>query len=117
MQHSTLLSGTRGAQNAGRFTLIPSHPFPCNNEWKGLVKTLESTLLLHRHEPETLAKLDRFLHDQTGGIIGALSHLIRGAAIDAILDGSEKITKRGLQAIPLDAAAQFCRPLPTATDR
>ncbi|WP_432171142.1 AAA family ATPase [Streptomyces sp. 1222.5] len=117
IEHSTLLSGTRGAQIAGRFTLIPSHPFPYNNEWKGLVRTLESTLLLHQHEPGTLAKLDRFLHDQTGGMIGALSHQIRGAAIDAILDGSEKITKRGLQAIPLDAAAQFSRPLPATTDR
>jgi hypothetical protein len=47
-------------------------------------------------------------------MIGALSHQIRGAAI---LDGSEKITKRGLQAIPLDAAAQFSRPLPATTDR
>jgi len=50
-------------------------------------------------------------------MIGALSHQIRGAAIDAILNGSEKITKRGLQAISLDAAAQFSRPLPAKTDR
>ncbi|MFF0114766.1 AAA family ATPase [Streptomyces prasinus] len=117
IEHSTLLSGTRGAQIAGRFTLIPSHPFPYNNEWKGLVRTLESTLLLHEHEPRTLAKLDRFLHDQTGGMIGALSHLIRGAAIDAILDGTERITKRGLKAIPLDAAAQSSQLLAEKNNR
>jgi hypothetical protein len=35
-------------------------------------------------------------------MIGSLSHLIRGAALDAILTGSEKITKQGLAAIPLD---------------
>jgi hypothetical protein len=38
-------------------------------------------------------------------MIGALSHNIRGAAIDAILNGTEKITKKGLQAVPLDHSA------------
>ncbi|MFG2919788.1 TniB family NTP-binding protein [Kitasatospora sp. NPDC048298] len=106
IERSTLLSGTRGAQIAGRFTLVPSHPFPYNSEWKGLVATLEDTLLLLRHRPGSLAKLDRYLHDRTGGMIGALSHQIRGAAIDAILSGTEKITKDGLQAVPLDVAAE-----------
>ncbi|MFJ4923174.1 AAA family ATPase [Streptomyces sp. NPDC088725] len=105
VEHSTLLTGTRGAQIAGRFTLIPSHSFPYNAEWKGLVKTLEETLLLRSHRPGTLARLDRFLHDRTGGMIGALSHQIRGAAIDAILSGTEKITRKGLENIPLDVAA------------
>lgn len=35
-----------------------------------------------------------------------LSHLIRGAAIEAILGGTEKITKRLLESIDLDHAAQ-----------
>lgn len=106
IERSTLLSGTRGAQIAGRFTLVPSHPFPYNSEWKGLVATLESTLLLHRHQPGSLAELDRYLHERTGGMIGALSHQIRGAAIDAILSGTEEITKEGLKAVPLDVAAE-----------
>ncbi|MFJ1847622.1 TniB family NTP-binding protein [Streptomyces sp. NPDC088146] len=106
IEGSTLLSGTRGAQIAGRFTLIPTHPFPYNREWKGLVAQMENTLLLHQHEPGSLAALDRYLHDRTGGMIGALSHLIRGAAIDAMLTGTEKITERGLKDIPLDFAAQ-----------
>lgn len=38
-------------------------------------------------------------------MIGALSHQIRGAAIDAILSGTEKITKKSLENIPLDVAA------------
>lgn len=46
---------------------------------------MEDTLLLHHHKPGTLAGLDRYLHDRTGGMIGALSHEIRGAAIDTIL--------------------------------
>lgn len=39
-------------------------------------------------------------------MIGSLSHLIRGAAIDAIIDGSERITKAHLEAIRLDHAAE-----------
>jgi hypothetical protein len=39
-------------------------------------------------------------------MIGALSHQIRGAAIDAILTGTEKITKQGLAAVPLDYTAE-----------
>ncbi|MEU6072132.1 TniB family NTP-binding protein [Streptomyces sp. NPDC047082] len=110
IEHSNLLSGTRGQQIAGRFTLIPTAPFPYNTEWKGLVATLESTLLLHRHKPGTLTRLDRYLHERTGGMIGALSHAIRGAALDAILTRTETITKKSLAAIPLDHAAQSLAP-------
>ena len=39
-------------------------------------------------------------------MIGSLSHLIRGAAIDAILDGTEKITRQSLERVKLDRAAQ-----------
>ncbi|MEV6537056.1 TniB family NTP-binding protein [Streptomyces sp. NPDC051639] len=106
IKDSGLLSGTRGAQIAGRFTLIPSRPFPYNDEWQGLVATMEDTLRLHNHRSGTLADLDRFLHNHTGGMIGALSHAIRGAAIDAILTGTEKITKKSILAIPLDHTAQ-----------
>ena len=38
--------------------------------------------------------------------IEALSHAIRGATIDALMRGTEKATKAGLDAIPLDHAAQ-----------
>ncbi|MCJ0875338.1 TniB family NTP-binding protein [Streptomyces sp. AP-93] len=106
IENSTLLSGTRGAQIAGRFTLIPTHPFPYGSEWKGLVAALEQTLLLRQHTLGTLTKLDRYLHDRTGGMIGSLSHQIRGAAIDAILTGTEKITRESLAAIPLDYTSE-----------
>jgi hypothetical protein len=38
-------------------------------------------------------------------MIGSLSHLISGAAIEAILCGSEQITKPTLEAVSLDHAA------------
>ncbi|MYS57151.1 AAA family ATPase [Streptomyces sp. SID6013] len=112
---SGLLSGTRGAQIAGRFTLIPSRPFPYNTEWKGLVATMEGTLRLHDHHPGTLTGLDRFLHSHTGGMIGSLSHAIRGAALDAVLTGAEKITKKSLQNIPLDHTAHTAASMATKT--
>jgi hypothetical protein len=47
-------------------------------------------------------------------MIGSLSHLIRGAAIDAILDSTEKITRRSLDSVGLDHAAQSRKPGPPA---
>jgi len=35
-----------------------------------------------------------------------VSHLIRGAALDAILDGTEKITRQLLNTVDFDHAAQ-----------
>jgi hypothetical protein len=89
--------------------MIPTVPFPCTDDWQGLVATLEAALRLHRHPPGALQDLHRYLHQRTGGMIGSLSHLIRGAAIEAILDGSEKITRSLLEAIDLDHAAQTHR--------
>ena len=108
VERAGLFAGTRGQQIAGRFTLITTSPFPYATEWQGLVAALEDALRLHRHQPGTLARLDRYLHLRTGGMIGSLSHLIRGAAVEAILDGSEQITKATLEAVDLDHAAQHC---------
>ncbi|MGW2595796.1 TniB family NTP-binding protein [Streptomyces sp. NPDC001515] len=106
IEGSGLLSGTRGDQIAARFTSVATHPFPYNKEWKGLVAQMEANLLLHQHTRGTLTRLDRFLHTRTGGMIGTLSHQLRGAAVDAILTGAEKITKSGLLAVDLDIASR-----------
>ncbi|MFB7668354.1 TniB family NTP-binding protein [Kitasatospora sp. NPDC056138] len=105
-----LLAGLRGDQIAARFTSVATHSFPYNQEWKALVAQMEANLLLHQHKPGTLTRLDRFLHTRTGGMIGTLSHQIRGAAVDAILTGAEKITKAGLLAVDLDIASRRKRP-------
>jgi hypothetical protein len=70
---------------------------------------MEQTMLLHNHPPDSLVKLDRYLHNRADGMIGALSHAIRGAAIDAILGGTERVTKEALDEIPLDHAAETVR--------
>ncbi|ESQ02689.1 TniB family protein [Streptomyces sp. PVA_94-07] len=110
IESSGLLSGTRGDQIAARFTSVATHPFPYNKEWKGLVAQMEANLLLHQHTRGTLTRLDRFLHTRTGGMIGTLSHQLRGAAVDAILTGAEKITKPGLLAVDLDIASHRRHP-------
>lgn len=52
-----------------------------------------------------------------GGMIGSLSHLIRGGAIEAILTGTEKLTRTLLETVELDHAADSRRPHVTATPR
>jgi hypothetical protein len=106
VERSGLFTGIRGKQIAGRCALHRTGPFPLRQEWKGLVATMENTLRLHRHQPGTLVRLDRYLHQRTGGMIGSLSHLIRAAAISAILDGSEQVTKQLLDTIHVDHAAE-----------
>jgi hypothetical protein len=50
-------------------------------------------------------------------MIGALSHQIRGAAIDAILTGTEKIPQAELEAIPLDVTGSTQAPQPRRATR
>jgi hypothetical protein len=101
-----LFTGTRGQQIAGRHNLIETAPFDDNSEWKRLAASLEETLRLQHHAPGTLARHSSYLHERTAGMIGSLSHLIRAAAIRAIKDGTEKITKKTMQQIAIDHAAE-----------
>ncbi len=109
VERSGLFTGVRGKQIAGRCVMTATGPFPYQQEWQGLVATMESALRLHRHQSGSLAKLDRYLHKRTGGMIGSLSHLIRAGAISAIVDGREAINRELLDEVPLDHAAQSLR--------
>jgi hypothetical protein len=109
IEGSGLFAGTRGRQIAGRFGVIGCDPFPYGTtvqrqQWQALIATLEQSLRLRCHEPGQLLRLDAYLHERTDGMIGSLSHLIRGAAVEAILDGTEKITRE-----TLDHAAEAAR--------
>jgi hypothetical protein len=106
VERSGLFTGVRGKQIAGRCVLISTGPFPLQQEWAALLATLEGALRLHRHQPGTLPGLGEYLHQRTGGMIGSLSHLVRAAALLAILDGTEQITRTLLDTIPVDHAAQ-----------
>ncbi len=106
-----LFAGTRGRQIAGRFTVIPATAFAYGTteqreQWRALVATMESTLRLHKHKPGSLVALDEYLYRRSSGMIGSLSQLIRGAAILAIEDGRERITRDLLDIVPVDYAAE-----------
>ena len=106
-----LFAGVRGRQIAGRFTMIGASAFAYGTgeqreQWRALVATMESTLRLHRHKTGSLVTLDEYLYRRSGGMIGSLSHLVRGAAVLAIEDGSERITRPLLDIVPVDHAAE-----------
>lgn len=106
-----LFAGVRGRQIAGRFSVIPAAAFAYGTseqreQWRALVATMESTLRLHGHKPRSLVALDDYLYRRSGGMIGSLSQLIRGAAVLAIEDGSEAITRPLLDIVPVDHAAE-----------
>ncbi|MFG2677385.1 TniB family NTP-binding protein [Streptomyces sp. NPDC048445] len=120
IEKSPLLTGSRGAQLAGRFKMVHNPPMAYGSTeqrsaWEGLVRGMDQALLLQAHRPDSLIRHAAYLHQRTGGRIGSLSALIREAAIAAILDGTEKITKRLLEDVDLDQLAeQNARPAPRA---
>jgi len=122
VESAGLFAGTRGRQIAGRFTVIPATPFAYGTgvqreQWRALIATMDSALRLHRHRPGSLAALAEYLYRRSGGMIGSLSQLIRGAAILAIEDGSEQITRDLLEAVPVDYAAERGATARTAAGR
>jgi hypothetical protein len=113
LERTGLLSGARGEQIAGRFSMVRTGPFGQSPQWTALIAALEDSLRLHRHRPGTLTKLERYLHQRTHGMIGSLLWLIRSAAINAVLDGTEQITRKSLDVVDADITSQS--PHPPAT--
>jgi hypothetical protein len=105
VERAGLLSGARGEQIAGRFSMVRTGPFACDDQWATLNAALETSLRLHRHRPGTLPDLARYLHQRTGGMIGSLLWLIRSAAIQAVIDGTEQITRKTMDSIQVDIAS------------
>ena len=105
VERAGLLSGTRGEQIAGRFSMTRTGPFGRGQQWESLIAALEDSLRLHHHSDGTLVELASYLHSRSGGMIGSLLRLVCSAAVQAVLDGSEAITKATLESIPVDIAS------------
>ncbi|MEU1056855.1 TniB family NTP-binding protein [Streptomyces sp. NPDC005876] len=107
---SAVFTGVRGAQLAGRASLIDCGALPARagdrEPFRELITALEQALDLTAHRPGSLPRLAPYLHERTAGRIGSLARLIRQAAIEAILDGQERITKELLDSIALDHLAE-----------
>ncbi|MEU1107188.1 hypothetical protein ABZ408_40580 [Streptomyces tibetensis] len=87
-------------------------PAPMRPGWPEALR-MEHSLRLHRHPGGTLPGQAKYLHQRTGGSISSLSHLIRAAAISAIIDGSERISRRLLDSVPVDHSTQSDNPAPS----
>jgi len=105
VERAGLLNGNRGEQIAGRFSMIRTGAFGRGQQWQALIAALESSLRLHHHSTGTLVELAGYLHSRSNGMIGSLLRLVRSAAIQAVLDGSEAITRSTLESIPVDIAS------------
>jgi hypothetical protein len=105
VERAGLLNGNRGEQIAGRFSMIRTGAFGRGQQWQALIAALEASLRLHHHTPGSLLDLADYLHHRSNGMIGSLLRLVRAAAIQAVLDGSEAITKATLATIPVDIAS------------
>jgi hypothetical protein len=106
VERAGLLSGPRGEQIAGRYSMVRTGPFPRDAQWATLIAAIEGSLRLHGHQHGSLPDLASYLHQRTGGMIGSLLWLVRSAAIQAVIDGTEKITRKSMDAIPVDIASQ-----------
>ncbi|MGW2707336.1 ATP/GTP-binding protein [Streptomyces sp. NPDC001340] len=105
-----LFTGTRGAQLAGRATLIDCGPSPPATDHVNPSATSSPTSKAPSTSPTTnpgtLPRHAPYLHQRTAGRIGSLTRLIRQAAITAICDGTERINKNSLGTIRLDHLAE-----------
>jgi hypothetical protein len=61
--------------------------------WPSILRGFEENLALHRLSPHALVREATYLHSRTGGYLKLLSQLICQAAITAIEDGTEDITR------------------------
>ncbi|MFF7459389.1 TniB family NTP-binding protein [Kitasatospora sp. NPDC008115] len=102
---SSSVEGSTGGRDGGGAgasdgSALVTRPF------RETVAAMENALDLQRHRPGSLVRLAPYLHQRTAGRIGSLSRLLRRAAITAILDESEKITRSSLDTIALDHLAE-----------
>ncbi len=107
---SDLFAGEMGKQIKARMIVHEVTPYGFGSQaqrdaWTELVLGVESLLPLARHSECALEHEATYLYDRTGGSIGALRALLSDAAIAAILDGTEQVTRRLLDSIMTDRAS------------
>ncbi|MEU7688374.1 ATP/GTP-binding protein [Streptomyces spectabilis] len=110
VEREGLFTGVRGKQIAARCVMKYMGNFPYRAEWRSMIALMKESLRLHDYGHGSLVLLAKYLHSRTGGSISSLSHLVCVAAISAIADGSERITRRSLESIPVDHSTQSDSP-------
>lgn len=106
---SDLFSGDLGLQIKARTKVYEMKPFSIGSEAArderlDLVLGLESLLPLANHPCGSLEGEAHYLYHRSGGSIGSLRGLLGDAAIMAIQDGTEKVSRRLLDSIITDSS-------------
>lgn len=79
-------------------------------DWQNLLLTIEQRLVLAKNSPGMLVEdLSDYLLRRSTGHIGSLMTLLRLGCVYAIDNGTERITKRLLDTIDIDSAADLAR--------
>lgn len=95
------------AQTQARFKLLTIKPFARGSkEYVDVLAALEAQLYLLNAKKGDLAGLAGYIHDRTGGLMGATTSLVREAAAVAIDSGAERLTKSLMDQIILDHASE-----------
>lgn len=109
---SDLLAGEMGRQIRARTKVYDLQTYVFGSaadreSWANLVEGMEELLPLARHRPGTLStdEMSTYLWNRTGGSIGSLRNLLGDAAIAAIMSGTERLDRAGLDAVILDQEA------------
>ncbi|MEV0466636.1 TniB family NTP-binding protein [Nocardia tengchongensis] len=105
-----LFTGKAGAQWRARTVPYDMRTYSVRqegsrDEWTELVNAFAADLPLARHRHDSLESHADYLYHRTGGSIGALKNLLQDAAIDAIENGSETITRKLLDTVTIDLEA------------
>ncbi len=81
-------------QLANRFEPMPLPPWPKNQEYRQMLKTLEALLPLRRASGLAKHALAAKIHSATGGILGEVVVMITRTAVQAVTSGEERITAK-----------------------
>ncbi|MGO4104682.1 ATP-binding protein [Leifsonia sp. YAF41] len=114
LTNGDLLSGPKGQQLRGRFTILDMERLNLGDitdrkTWTGLIAAFEKKLPLRHQETGTLRELRDYLYLRTSGSIGSLAKLLTGATIELISNPKytqERLTEEVMDTVKLDQFAE-----------
>ncbi|MCY7286940.1 MAG: ATP-binding protein [Cryobacterium sp.] len=114
LSNGDLLSGPKGQQLRGRFTIFDMERLNLGDTadrktWGHLITAFEKKLPLRHQEPGTLRQLREYLYLRTSGSIGSLAKLLTGATIELITNPkytNECLTEEVMNTVKLDQFAE-----------
>lgn len=89
----SLDTGKELAQPSWRMTHLQAGAVTEPAVWQEIVDSLDKALRLRRQPSGTLSAAGPYLYRRTGGSVAQLARLVRSAAVQSILDGTERVTE------------------------